>query len=119
MKQWAVYFLFAFSLINFCSPSVAQNHVNGKKLFNLQSANQQFITITKQLRAKGQKLTVLVNAVNQLEDLNDKAEECVSIANKKLKTLNELLKSIEPTYSGESQQLDLKYLQEKSTGEIN
>ncbi len=90
----------------------AQKHPKSQSLFKINKANAQYEVIKKKLNVINT-LVPLNKNVDQLENLHNRAQECVEGAGSHLKLINDLLKTTQFDESAPVQRADYEYLQNK------
>ena len=88
-----------------------KNHLE-KPLFNVDTSNQAFESIRKNLGVRNDYASI-VFYVRQMEDLERGAKKCVIDSESHLKTISDLLKSTEVDRVLQLQRADIQYLQGK------
>jgi len=98
---------FIFLCVNVC---LAKPLTGASFGFDIKKANQQFDKINLQLSVQNLNLNNLDTAVDTLTDLSDKAEECVAEVQKKINSVDILIKQGSSSLDNKKEGADLVYL---------
>ena len=90
----------------------SQKNHHQKFLFNIDTSNQTFEFIQKNLGVRNDYASIALY-VRQMEDLEGGAKKCVNDSESHLKTISDLLKSTEVDRVSQLQRADIQYLQGK------